>query len=125
MWITSWDVMAGYSLRGFGRRLATLRRSRGLTQQELGAAVGSSQRMIAHYETTPDAQPPAALVASLARALGVSADEILGLKPTSEDARSASVRLRKRLRRVEDLTPADQKTLLRMLDALLDQRRAS
>ena len=65
--------------------------------------------MIAHHETSKNAQPPAALVASIARALGVSADELLGLEPLKEETASASVRLRKRLLKAEELAPTDQK----------------
>jgi transcriptional regulator with XRE-family HTH domain len=106
----------------FPARLAALRRSRGLTQDELGRAAGSSQRMIAHYENTPDARPPADVVAALARALQVSADELLGLEPISDEVSSARYRLRKRLRKVEELPPDDQKTVLKIVDALLEKR---
>lgn len=47
----------GVRVEGFGPRLAQLRKSHGLTQAQLGALVGVSYRMIAHYER-PDAQPP-------------------------------------------------------------------
>jgi transcriptional regulator with XRE-family HTH domain len=56
--------------------------------------------MVTHYENTPDAQPPADVLAALARALGVSADELLGLVPLSEQMNSATYRLRRRLRKV-------------------------
>lgn len=108
----------------FAARLAALRRSRGLTQEELGAAAASSQRMIAHYENTPDAQPPADVLRALATALEVSADELLGLQPLAEDVSSARYHLRKRLRRVEDLPPEDQKTVLKVVDALIETRNA-
>ncbi len=106
----------------FAARLAALRRSRGLTQDELGRAAGSSQRMIAHYENTPDAQPPADVLAELARALRVSTDVLLGIAPLSEDVSSAVYRLRKRLRKVEELPSDDQKTVLKIVDALLEKR---
>lgn len=54
---------------GFGPRLARLRQARG-TQEELGTAVGLSNRMVAYYERH-DAQPPGALLAPLAQALRV------------------------------------------------------
>ena len=62
----------------FGARLAALRMARGMTQDDLGVAAGSSQRMIAPYENTPGAQPPADVVVALARALDASIDELLG-----------------------------------------------
>jgi len=126
MWLLQeWDSMAGATLKGFGKRLAALRKGRGLTQQEVADAAGTSQRMIAHYETTPSAQPPAALVAALAQALGVTTDELLGLKPPKADLASPSLRLRKRLLKAEQLPASDQRTLLRLLDALLSARKAS
>ncbi|MFG0314893.1 MAG: helix-turn-helix domain-containing protein [Phycisphaerales bacterium] len=84
----------------------------GTTQEALGAAAGSSQRMIAHYENSPGAKPPADVLAALARALGGSADALLGLEPTSEHVSAATYRLPKRLRKVEDLPPDDQKTVV-------------
>lgn len=106
----------------FGERLQALRQARGMTQHELGGAAGSSQRMIAHYENTPTAQPPAELLAALARALHVSADSLLGIEPLSEEVSPSTYRLRKRLRKVEELPPDDQKTILKVVDALLETR---
>jgi transcriptional regulator with XRE-family HTH domain len=108
-------------LEGFGLRLATLRKARGLTQEELGEKVGLSQRMVAYYETQ-GGQPPGPILPDLAIALGVSTDELLGVQPLKEDVSSAAYRLRKRLRKVEDLPPDDQKTVLKIVDALLEKR---
>jgi hypothetical protein len=82
----------------------------------------SSQRMFAHYQSTLDARPLADVLAELLSPLRVSADELLGLAPLSENASSAAYRLRKRLRRVEELPPDDQKTVLKIVDALLEKR---
>lgn len=65
------------TVKGFGKRLGEIRRRRGLTQGELGAAVGVSNRVIAYYEQD-DAQPPGPLLAELARALKASTDETPG-----------------------------------------------
>jgi hypothetical protein len=78
--------------------------------------------MVAYYEATPSAQPPASVVASLATALRASADELLGIQPLAEQLTPSVVRLRKRLRKVEALPPEDQKTLLTLVDALLERR---
>lgn len=66
--------------QNFGARLAELRKAAGLTQVELAEAIGTSQRMIAYYESTDD-YPIARLLRHLSQALGVSADELLGLTP--------------------------------------------
>jgi transcriptional regulator with XRE-family HTH domain len=38
----------------FGRRLLSLRQSRGLTQVQLAEAAGTSQRVVSHYETVAE-----------------------------------------------------------------------
>lgn len=101
----------------FGKRLAALRRARGLTQAALGETVGVSQRVIAYYEGERG-QPPGALLADLSRVLKVSADELLGLRPAQEKQAPKTVRLLKRLLKIADLPPADQRTVLTLLDAL-------
>jgi transcriptional regulator with XRE-family HTH domain len=110
------------TLEGFGTRLAALRQARGLTQDELGTAVGISNRMIAYYERQ-DAQPPGAILVELARALKVSTDELLGVKPVTEKLSPKTARLLKRLRRIEELPAADQRAVLKLVDAMLETRR--
>lgn len=109
------------TLDGFGPRLARLRKSRGLTQAELGDKVGVSYRMIAHYERV-DAQPPGAILPDLARALGVTTDTLLGLEPLNEEADPKTARLLKRLQRVQELPAPDQRALL---NALLEAKKVS
>jgi len=61
----------------FGKRLAKYRKASDLTQQELGDEVGVSKRAIAYYggETK---YPPVHLIISLAKALRISMDKLLG-----------------------------------------------
>jgi transcriptional regulator with XRE-family HTH domain len=63
-----------------GARLTELRKAAGYTQVELAAALGTTQRMIAYYESRAE-KAPAALLPQMAATLGVSADELLGIKP--------------------------------------------
>ena len=113
--------MRDRTLQGFGQRLKAIRTSKALTQQELGERVGVSQRVVAYYEAD-DAQPPGALLVELATALGVSADELLGIEPLKENVPPKTARIRRRLQQVEDLPPADQKAILQFVDALVDSR---
>jgi transcriptional regulator with XRE-family HTH domain len=112
------------TLDGFGVRLSDLRQARGLSQEELAAAVDVSRRVIAYYEAQ-SAQPPGALLVDLARALKVSTDELLGVKPITEKLSPKTARLLKRLQRIEELPPADQRAVLKLVDAMLDTRRRS
>ena len=107
---------------GFGPRLARLRQARGLTQEELGAAVGISNRMVAYYERA-DAVPPGPLLGKLAQALKAPTDELLGLAPIKDGTSPKTARLLKRLRKVEELPPADQRTVLKLVTALVETRR--
>jgi transcriptional regulator with XRE-family HTH domain len=102
---------------GFGKRLGEIREQRGLTQLELGEAVGVSNRVIAYYEAD-GAQPPGTLLTKLADALKVSTDALLGREPIKAGTSPGTARLLKRLLRVEELSPADQGTVLKTLDLL-------
>jgi transcriptional regulator with XRE-family HTH domain len=108
------------TLKGFGKRLAEFRQSRALTQAELAEAVGVSKRMITYYEQE-DAQPPGVLLVDLARALRVSTDQLLGLKPQKEKTSPRTARLVKRLQKIEQLPAADLRVVLKMVDGLLDR----
>ena len=60
---------------------------------------------------------------SRSRPLKVSTDELLGVKPVAEKTSPKTARLLKRLRRVEELPPADQRAVLKLVDAMLETRR--
>jgi len=95
-----------------------------MTQEESGDAVGVSNRVIAYYEAD-DAQPPGAMLVDLAKTLRVTSDELLGLKRVKTEASSKSARLLKRLQQVEKLPAADQRAVLKFVDALVSSRRRS
>jgi transcriptional regulator with XRE-family HTH domain len=109
------------NLVGFGERLTHIRQSRGLTQADLGKAVGVSNRVIAYYETE-SGQPPGAMLVDLARALRISSDELLGIKPIKDQLSPKTARLLKRLEKIDLLSPADQSAVLKFLDAFLASR---
>lgn len=108
-------------MKGFGRRVRAIRQQRGLTQEELGKAVKVSNRVIAYYKSD-GAQPPGPLLAERAKVLRVSADELLGLRPLRDDTPLRTARLLRRLRQVEQLALADQRAVLKLVDALAATR---
>jgi hypothetical protein len=73
--------------------------------------------VIAYYETESQ-QPPGALLVDLATALKVSADELVGLKAITEKRSPKRARLLKRFQTIEDLAPADQRAVFKMVEAL-------
>ncbi len=107
----------------FGKRLAKIRKQRGMTQGDLGKKIGVSQRVIAYYEKETQFIP-AGNLNKIAGALNVSADEILGIKSLSIEA-PPNRRLAKRLRHFEKLPSQDQKAILHYIDALLFKRKIS
>ena len=107
--------------KGFGKRLSEIRRSRGMTQTELGKSAGVSKRVIVYYEKD-DSQPPGAMLVDLARALDVTTDELLGMTPLKTKTSPKTARLVKRLQRIERLPPDDQRAVLKFLEALLESK---
>jgi transcriptional regulator with XRE-family HTH domain len=105
-----------------GQRLARLRRDRGLTQEELAEMLGVAQPMISGYERD-QFRLNGDVIIELTRILGVSADEILGLKDI-EPAAAAKVRNKRLLRKLEELERLprrDQEALLRTINAFLQK----
>jgi transcriptional regulator with XRE-family HTH domain len=109
----------------FGQRLIALRKERDMTQVQLAKAAQVTQRAISYYETD-GGSPPAPVVAQLAQALKVSADELLGIKVRPREAskfeRVASdpekQRLWKRFQRIALLPERDQRAVIRLINSL-------
>lgn len=104
----------------FGKRLASLRKRKGFTQQALGERIGVSKRVVAYYEAETKF-PPTHLLIPMAQALRVSTDELLGLTKIKEENNPEYILLWKKLKHAEDLPEKDQKALLYYLDALLQK----
>jgi transcriptional regulator with XRE-family HTH domain len=102
----------------FGKRLAAIRKSRGLSQRDLAAKVGISNRMIAYYEAQ-NGNPPIPKLTVLANALSVTTDELLGNKPMRSNVPKNS-RLWKRLQAVDSLPPKAQKQVVELVELLAD-----
>jgi transcriptional regulator with XRE-family HTH domain len=104
----------------FGPRLTAIRKARGLTQIQLAETAGTTQRSISYYEND-DGVPPASAVIALSKALKVSADELLGLKPPRLDRVNddgETKRLWKRFQMVTALPEKDQRAVIRLINSL-------
>jgi transcriptional regulator with XRE-family HTH domain len=106
----------------FGDRLARLRKAAGYSQRDLAAETGISQRMIAYYEKQTE-HPPTHVFPVLAKALGVSADELFGIKETKKVDRARDNRLWRRFSQVEKLPSPERKQIVQILDAFLDREK--
>ena len=75
-------------MKNIGKRIKDLRKKNDLTQEKLADLLGVTYKSVSKWEcglTTPDL----AMIVPLARVLHVSADELLGMKPTEQDERKA------------------------------------
>jgi transcriptional regulator with XRE-family HTH domain len=106
----------------FAERLIALRKARNLTQTDLAEAIGSTQRALSHYEAVADF-PPAGVIVDLAKALGVTTDELMGAKPpTKIDSPTADPEARRYWRRFQSLMQLpekDQRAVFRLLDTMM------
>ncbi len=105
-------------LTDFGRRLANLRKKAGYTQVELANDLGVTQRMISYYEGHSE-YPPSNLLPVMAKVLGVSADELLGIKPLKKN-RLPDSRLLRRLQQIEKLDAATKRQVMQVIDTFLE-----
>jgi len=106
------------TIKDFGKRLATIRKERGLTQRQLAELTGISARMIAYYEVQAKYPPTHALL-PLAKVLRVSADELLGIKNFKPQVTPEHSALWRKLQKITALPKSDQKALMHYLNALI------
>lgn len=102
-----------------GQRLALLRKEKGITQIELAERLGVTQSMVSDYENGV-MRLHTDLIHQLTAILGVSADDLLGLKPETQGT-VKNRRLARRLQAIEKLSKRDQDALLRTIDAFVSK----
>lgn len=108
----------------FGKRLARLRKARGLTQQELSDQVDVSRRVIAYYEGETK-YPPAHLVIPLAKALAVTTDELLGAqKLEAENFDENLAKLWRKLKVIGTFDEKDKKAVLHFVNTIVQKDKA-
>jgi transcriptional regulator with XRE-family HTH domain len=113
------------SFTGLGLRLSLIRKDRQLTQVELAEAVGVTQAMISFYEKGVT-EPSASVLVALARELGVSTDELLGLsKPAKKEPghNRQNIRLLRKLRQAEKLPTKERRAVVQFIDALIERQQ--
>ena len=100
-------------------RIAATRRKRGYTQQELAEKIGIAQHLVSDYERRK-IRLYDEMVARFAIALEVSTDYLLGLEDGDHVAKNEpSLRITKRVKRIENLPLSKQKSLLQIIDGFL------
>lgn len=102
-----------------GQRIARIRKQKGITQQQLADKIGITQTLISDYETGR-VRLFDEMVIRIALALTVSTDTLLGLKREKNQNQKHSLRIFKRINRIEKLSPTKQKSLFQIIDGFLN-----
>jgi transcriptional regulator with XRE-family HTH domain len=101
-----------------GERIAQARQQAGLTQEQLAAKLGTSQRVVTYWEREPVALK-AEQLASLADALAVTGDFLLGREEHKDRGAGPTGKLRQVFERASNLPRDQQRHILRVVqDAL-------
>ena len=102
-----------------GQRLTRLRKERGWTQVELAERIGIIQSLISDYERDRLRMNPD-MVLRFAAALEITTDELLQRNGGRPPLRHRpSLRVLRRLEKIEKLPPHQQSTLLKTIDTFL------
>jgi transcriptional regulator with XRE-family HTH domain len=108
-----------------GTRLLALRKAAGLTQIELAKLLGVPHANIAFWEWS-EKPPRSDLLASMARALGVRVEDLLGDAPSSPPRRSGPVgKLQRVFELARTLPRRDQELVAKFVTTLVEQSKAS
>ena len=104
-----------------GSRVAQLRKDHGLTQVQLAEALGISQQMVASYEVGRR-RIPVSMLQSLAHALSVDLDGLLGSTTKSSAKRGPMPVLARHMERISALPKTRQKFVIDVLESMLAQQ---
>lgn len=108
-----------------GKRVTQLRKSRGMTQGEMGRALGVSQQAVFAYETG-ERRISVLVLQRLARVFRISTDQFLGFVPDPPvGKRRLSPRAMRHAERLQALSKTQQRFLVRILDMLEQQNRSA
>jgi transcriptional regulator with XRE-family HTH domain len=102
----------------FGERLVHARQEAGLTQQQLADKLGTSQRVIAHWERSR-VELRAEHLAALADILGVTTDFLLGREHQKRRGNGPMGRVRRVLEGVSRLPRHRQQKIIEVVEAMM------
>lgn len=106
--------------RALGQRVAAARKASGITQVQLAETLGIAQQTLAHYELGR-LRVAVALLPPLAKALGVTVEELMG-EETPAARRGPAPKLQQQIERIQQLPRAKQRFVIEMLDTVLAQQ---
>ena len=102
----------------FGKNLAALRVNAGLTQKQMAEKIGIPASLVTDYERGR-LRLHADLIVKIAKILNISADAILGLNNTVSTQDEISLRLTKRMKKIDQLSEFKKKIILQIIDGYI------
>jgi len=106
--------------KAMGTRIASARKARDLTQQDMADRLDIAQQTYAQYETGIR-RIPASMLPHLAENLGLTLEELMGVGSGSRYKPGPSSKLERQIERLRQLPRATQKVVMNMLDGVLAQ----
>lgn len=100
------------------KRVARIRKEKGLTQKELAEKIGIASTLISDYERGK-LRLYDELIIKMAEVFQISTDQVLGYNIPTEEEKPPSRRIMKRLRDIENLPDPKKKAILKTLDDLI------
>lgn len=107
-------------LMSFSKRLAAVRKERGLTQQQMSEVIGIHLSQVKRYESG-DTQPSLEVLRKIALALNISADVLL----FDEDERGPSDDFRMQFEALNQFSPNEKVVAKELLDSLILKHTAN
>ena len=108
----------------FGQRLHALREQAGLSQEQLGAKLGLSQRVYAYWERHPVALRPDQLL-NLAEALNVSIEDLVGTNGKRKRGTGPTGRMQQLFEAASKLPRSQQQKIAAVLEAFIAHNRGA
>jgi transcriptional regulator with XRE-family HTH domain len=106
-----------------GATIRLLRKQKRLTQVELAQKIDCSQAVVTAYENSRK-KPAIDTLAKLADSLGVTIDQLVGKDaPPKTDEKVKNPKLWKKFEQIDELPDTDKRTVFRMIDGLLTQKK--
>jgi transcriptional regulator with XRE-family HTH domain len=104
----------------FGQRMAAFRVAKGLSQTQLGEAIGMDRGLVAYYERAAR-NPSLELVQKIADFFGVSVGELLNDTAKTRSKPGPASQFAQIAERLDQLPRAKQKVVAEMLEGFLKQ----
>ncbi len=101
-----------------GQRIARLRKGKTYTQVEMAKKMGVTQGLVSDYELDK-LRPHPEIIIKFAQILEVTTDELLGVKSSKGDGNKASLKVLRRIKKIDELPPYQQKIILKTIDTFL------